>query len=58
MTCIELIFTFCLGEIGFQFEFCLNLDFQMQKKTSKKLFFEMLLIGDYSSIFYLFGDKV
>ena len=44
MTCIELVFEVCLGEFCFQFEFCLNLDFQMQKTI---VIFEILFIGDY-----------
>ena len=57
MTCIELIFKFFLGEFCFQFEFCLNIDFQMQK-TIKSFVFEILFVGDYSANFYLFDDKV
>ena len=39
-------------------ECCLNLDFQMQKTHAKSFVFEILFIGDNSSTFYLFADKV
>ena len=55
ITCIELMFKFCLGEFCFRFEFFFNFDFQNHLKS---FVFEILFVGDYSSTFYLFGDKV
>ena len=56
--CKELSFKFFLCEFCFQFEFFFNFDFQMHKTHLKSFAFEILFIGDYSSTFYLFDNKV
>ena len=48
--CLELIFKFCFSEFCFQFEFFFNFDFRMHKTHPKGFVFEILFIGDYSSI--------
>ena len=58
ITCINLIFKFCLSEFCSQFEFFFNFDFQMRKTHLKSFVFEILFIGNYSSTFYLFDGKI
>ena len=58
ITCIKLIFHFCVNEFCIQFKFYFNFDFQMQKTCLKTFAFEILFIGDYSSTFRFFDDKV
>ena len=44
ITCIELIFKFCIGEFCFQFEFFINFDLQMHKTHLKSFVFEFYLL--------------
>ena len=41
ITCIELIYNFCLGKFCFQFEFFFNFDFQMHKTHLKSFVFKI-----------------
>ena len=60
ITCIQLILNFCLSKFFFSLNlfFFFNFDFQMHKTYLKSLIFEILVIGDYNSTFYLFDGKV
>ena len=57
ITCIELIFQFFLSEFNFQFEFFFNFDFYIHKSPSKRIFFEILSIGDYNLTVWLFDGR-
>ena len=52
VTCIELIFKFCVSAFCLQFEFFFNFNFQMHKTHLKSFAFEILFIGDYSLTFW------
>ena len=57
-TCIELVFQFLSSCVLFSDWSCLLFLLSDSLNPSKKLCFRNLPVGDYSSTFYLFDDKV